>query len=104
MRKPEANHIIGSHDGVVFRGPQYSGKTERCIRRFAAVLDSPANGSRFWCGAPLDSNPDGRNLTAPSTASAVRAACFSVMRASRSRDSLGGVVKSGRSLRSLPHT
>ena len=29
-----------------------------------------ANGSRFCCGAPLDSNTDGINLTAPSAASA----------------------------------
>jgi hypothetical protein len=31
---------------------------------------APPNESRFCCGAPLDSNTDGQNLTAPSAASA----------------------------------
>jgi len=30
----------------------------------------PPNGSRFCCGAPLDSNTDGQNVAAPSAASA----------------------------------
>jgi len=36
----------------------------------AGVPMVPPNGSRFCCGAPLDSNTDGLNPTAPAAASA----------------------------------
>ena len=67
--------------GSVVAGPH--GGTESCSRERSVrgsgthqssfLVDPyawPYNGSRFCCGAPLDSNTDEQNLTAPSAASA----------------------------------